>query len=211
MKRCPNCNQSFSDENLFCLSDGTPLVSDAPEVPTVISRSPFIQQSIQPVRQGVNPLFAYLAIGFFALVAGGAVVAYLKSDSSVPTNVSALPKSEMPVVSPSPTPEKQIEIKKQPEANQTPRVIVSQPTKVEQNTYDSVSSQTYRVVGVAYNDVLFIRPKPNQLKQYVGKIPPNATGVQVYGSGVRVGKNVWLNVSYEGFSGWVNSKFLAKQ
>ncbi len=27
MKKCPNCNQTFSDDNLFCLNDGTPLVS----------------------------------------------------------------------------------------------------------------------------------------------------------------------------------------
>jgi len=205
MKRCPNCNQSFSDENLFCLSDGTPLVSNAPEVPTIINRSPFIQQPVQPVQQDVNPLVAYLAIALLALVAGGALVAYLKSDSSVPVNVSVQPKTEMPVASASPTAEKQ------PEVKPTPRTVVSQPTNVEPNTYNSPSSQTYRVVGVAYNDVLFIRPKPNQFKEYVGKIPPNATGVQVYGNAVRVGKNVWLNVTYEGYSGWVNSKFLTKQ
>jgi hypothetical protein len=46
------------------------------------------------VRQGVNPLFSYLAIALFALVAGGAVVAYLKSDSSVPSNVSMQQKNE---------------------------------------------------------------------------------------------------------------------
>ena len=96
MKRCPNCNQSFSDENSFCLSDGTPLVSDAAEVPTVIRPSPVFQQPVQPVRQGVNPLFAYLAIALFALIAGGAIVAYLKSDSGVPSNSSAQQKNEPP-------------------------------------------------------------------------------------------------------------------
>jgi hypothetical protein len=31
MKRCPNCNRTYTDEALnFCLEDGTPLVSDAP-------------------------------------------------------------------------------------------------------------------------------------------------------------------------------------
>lgn len=34
MKRCPTCNRTFSDANLsFCLDDGTPLVSVAPEQP----------------------------------------------------------------------------------------------------------------------------------------------------------------------------------
>ncbi len=211
MKRCHNCNQTFSDENLFCLSDGTPLVSDTPEVPTLVRHSPFVQQPAQPARQGVSPLFAYLAIALLALVAGGAVVAYLKSDSSAQSNVSAQPKPETLATSASPTPEKQVEVKKQPETKPTPRIVVSQPSNVGSDTYNSVSNQTYRVVGVAYNDVLFVRPKPNQLKEYVGKIPPNATGVQVYGNGVRVGKNTWVNVTYNGFNGWVNSKFLAKE
>jgi hypothetical protein len=31
MKRCPQCNSTFSDPSLnFCVSDGTPLTSDAP-------------------------------------------------------------------------------------------------------------------------------------------------------------------------------------
>lgn len=37
MKRCPNCNQIFSDENIFCLDDGTSLldVPNAGQAPTV--------------------------------------------------------------------------------------------------------------------------------------------------------------------------------
>lgn len=37
MKRCPNCNQMFSDENIFCLNDGTSLldVSNSGQAPTV--------------------------------------------------------------------------------------------------------------------------------------------------------------------------------
>jgi hypothetical protein len=97
MKRCPNCNQTFSDENSFCLSDGTVLVSDAADMPTIIRPSPFFQQPVQSVQQGVNPLFAYLAIALFALVAGGVIVAYLKSDSNAPANFSAQPKSETPI------------------------------------------------------------------------------------------------------------------
>ena len=96
MKKCPNCKLNYSDETMFCLNDGTALVSDEQEIPTVIARSPFAQQPIQSVRQGVNPLFAYLAIGLLALIAGGAIVAaYLKSNSSDLTNTPEKPKTEM--------------------------------------------------------------------------------------------------------------------
>lgn len=207
MMQCPKCYKNYSDETVYCLQDGMLLIADAPEEPTVMRQSPFVQ----PVRQGVNPLFAYLAVGLFALVAGGAFVAWLKSDSSVATNFPTPSKTETPTSVASPTQEKPIEIKKQQEITRTPQPTVSQPAKVEQIPSNTASPQTYRVVGVAYNDVLFIRPQPNQLKQYVGKIPPNATDVQVHGNSQRVGKNIWFYISYEGISGWVNSKFLAKQ
>lgn len=42
MKRCPTCNQTFTDRNLsFCIEDGTPLVpvDDSPDEVTVVSPS----------------------------------------------------------------------------------------------------------------------------------------------------------------------------
>ncbi len=36
MNRCPNCHQSYSDEIIYCLADGTYLVADQSDVPTVI-------------------------------------------------------------------------------------------------------------------------------------------------------------------------------
>ncbi len=92
MKRCPQCQQTFSDENSYCLFDGTPLIFDAPEELTVIRPSPFVQQPLQPTRQGVSPMFAYLAIGLLALVVGGAVIFWIKSES----NVSSTAKNEVP-------------------------------------------------------------------------------------------------------------------
>ena len=88
MKRCPQCQQTFLDENLYCLSDGTPLVPifDAPEEATVIRPLPFIQQSPQTARQGVSPMFAYLSIALLALVVGGAAIFWVKSNSNVSPN-----------------------------------------------------------------------------------------------------------------------------
>ena len=88
MKRCPQCQQTFLDEDIYCLFDGTPLVPmfDAPEETTVIKPFPFVQQQSQPARQGVSPMFAYLSIALLVLVVGGAVVLWVKSDSSVSPN-----------------------------------------------------------------------------------------------------------------------------
>lgn len=108
MKRCPKCNQTFSDENLYCPSDATPLVFDTAEELTRIRPSLFFQQPVQPVRQvqlvrrGVNPIFFYVAVGLLVLVVSGVLFAWLKSDTSslstvnteVPTNASNAIKSK---------------------------------------------------------------------------------------------------------------------
>ncbi len=55
MKRCPNCNQMFSDENIFCLNDGTLLlaVSDTTQAPT-ISFTPESSPTLLVPRQTAN-------------------------------------------------------------------------------------------------------------------------------------------------------------
>lgn len=93
MKLCPQCQQTFLDENLYCLSDGTPLVPvfDAPEETTLIRPFPSIQQSPQTARQGVSPIFAYLSIALLVVVVGGATIFWLKSSS----NASPSAKNEV--------------------------------------------------------------------------------------------------------------------
>lgn len=89
MKLCSQCNRTYPDDNLkFCLSDGTPLVSafDTIEEATVIKSLPYVQQTANPPRQGVNPLLAYLFVGALALLVGGAAVIWIRSDSGVSSN-----------------------------------------------------------------------------------------------------------------------------
>lgn len=94
MKRCSQCQQTYSDETFYCLSDGTPLthVFDEPEQQTVVRSVHFSQQSPQQVRQGVSPVFAYLTAGLFALfvlVMGGGIFLWLKSNPTAPSNAKA--------------------------------------------------------------------------------------------------------------------------
>jgi hypothetical protein len=61
------------------------------------------------------------------------------------------------------------------------------------------------VVNVAADDVLYIRPVPRRLSEFVGKIPPNATNVRV----IRCLPDwSWCEVRYSDKSGWVNYHYL---
>jgi uncharacterized protein YgiM (DUF1202 family) len=73
-------------------------------------------------------------------------------------------------------------------------------------------SKLYRVVGVAEDDVLYVRSKPGPQNSSVGKIPAKGVGIQILeGSSERVGQSTWVRVNYKGITGWVNSRFLTEQ
>ena len=86
MKKCPNCNQIFSDDNDFCLNDGTPLISDNTSQPTLIvntpasTAQPFNHAALGPSTGSSNML--YLVIGVLATtLVGIAAYAFLLRDT----------------------------------------------------------------------------------------------------------------------------------
>lgn len=138
MKQCSKCYQTYPDDNLnFCLSDGTPLgfVSDSSFEETVIRPSPFVQQNLQPTRQGVSPLFAYSLFGLLALIVGGGVVFLLRPNNEVSSVSPAKIENLPPLSSSSPA----NETVKQPTMNQNTAIVKSsqvQTTVVAQPTSD---------------------------------------------------------------------------
>jgi hypothetical protein len=92
MKKCLQCDQVYGDDTNFCLSDGSTLVSvtgvsgahgEAPTVfsgapaPTSYNNQPFIvpnSPAAQPAPAKSNTVLIALAVGFLALLVGGAVV-----------------------------------------------------------------------------------------------------------------------------------------
>lgn len=96
MKRCSKCNQVYADDSLnFCLSDGASLLLSYEPEPTLVLSPPFLKtpstirspsESLHPSRHGVSPLFAYAAIGLLALLIGGGIVLWLKSDPTIPAS-----------------------------------------------------------------------------------------------------------------------------
>lgn len=73
-------------------------------------------------------------------------------------------------------------------------------------TSGSIASGLYRVVNVSANDVLYVRPAPRKLTEFLAKIPPNATGVRVIEC---LSDSSWCKIEYSNVTGWVNYKFLS--
>jgi hypothetical protein len=64
------------------------------------------------------------------------------------------------------------------------------------------------VIRVAPNDVLWLRLGPGPHEESVGKLPPDARGVTPLGEACRVDAPVWLKVTWQGQTGWANSRYL---
>ena len=118
MKRCPQCGNTYSDENLFCLEDGTPLqqfsdtthASLSDDTPTVFIPS-FSSQSMSrpvPVQRQNNWLYpvagvlAGLAV-FLGLFAGLIMFYKLGANDKQPEKKAAVKEADKPAATPLPT------------------------------------------------------------------------------------------------------------
>lgn len=61
----------------------------------------------------------------------------------------------------------------------------------------------FSIRDVAYNDVLWMHPRPDHRSPRIQGIPPNASCVKNLGY-----KGKWCKVSYKGIVGWVNARYL---
>lgn len=97
MKRCPQCNQIFGEENLFCLNDGTVLESFSPslanDTPTQLF-SPFPTKTVE--KKDTNK-GTYAIIGAMAVVIIGlsAIVFFLLSGKENSENKNGENKPEI--------------------------------------------------------------------------------------------------------------------
>jgi hypothetical protein len=68
----------------------------------------------------------------------------------------------------------------------------------------------YAVVGVASNDVLNVREKPEVGSKKVYSYSPAVKSIHATGQHVDKGGTPWLEVSFDGGTGWVNRLFLTE-
>ncbi|MBX2806915.1 MAG: SH3 domain-containing protein [Hyphomicrobiales bacterium] len=71
------------------------------------------------------------------------------------------------------------------------------------STASAYDDCTYRVKGVAYNDVLNIRAWPSPRSRIVGHIPPNGDDVALIRR-----KGRWGLIEYNGVEGWSHMGYL---
>ncbi len=91
-----------------------------------------------------------------------------------------------------------------PIATAVPSTTAVPPTP----TTAASTEAAFATIFVEPTDVLNVRSGPGVDFGIVGTIPPNATDVQITGSGQLVAGSTWVPVQRGGVTGWVNSRFL---
>jgi len=106
MKQCTTCRQTYSDDMLFCLSDGTPLVAllDEAEQPTVVRSTPTIPTAKST--DGSGSMFKYIAAALGALLIlvliGGVAAVWFLWPRSGTTEANTSAKNDAAATSPTP-------------------------------------------------------------------------------------------------------------
>jgi hypothetical protein len=130
-----------------------------------------------------------------------AVAATLTAEAPAPT-ATTVPTSiptgtAVPPASPTPPP--------------VPATTAPGPTKVEPEPPIGPVVGDFAVVAVASDDVLNVRARPGVAHAIVGTIPYHGLDVEVHAGDQQVDGSWWVPVQYEEVSGWVNSRYLARQ
>lgn len=182
MKRCPACNQVYADDNLnFCLADGAPLSPVDDLRATASMPAPFEPSHTTQVSR--RGVSPVLAYAGIGLLVllVGGGIVMWVKSDAKPAQGGSRNAAPPATASPTPAP------------NQAP------------------VPKLYRVVGVAEDDVLYIRDRPGPQNASVGKIPADGVDVRVLEGTERIGQSTWVRVNYKGITGWVNSRFLREQ
>ena len=74
----------------------------------------------------------------------------------------------------------------------------------------AASDIRYAVTRVASNDVLNVREKPHVASKKVYSFAPSVKGIRVTGQRQEKGGTPWVEVLFEGGTGWVNRTFLSE-
>ncbi|HEX6145800.1 MAG TPA: SH3 domain-containing protein [Acidimicrobiia bacterium] len=79
----------------------------------------------------------------------------------------------------------------------------------ERIDFGPAAGDTVAVIGVAHDDVLNLRAAPGADQRIVERIPPRYDSLTALGHTRDLSTSFWIEVEYQGSTGWVNYRFIA--
>lgn len=87
-------------------------------------------------------------------------------------------------------------------------VNVASGRKAPANSRSLKPESRYAVFRVQANDSLNVRQTPGVKAKSIGKLAHDANDIRFTGEQREVGKDIWVRISYNNLTGWVNQSFL---
>lgn len=108
------------------------------------------------------------------------------------------------------TPTTQATTTTQPQTTTTTIAETTTTTELpgEQIDFGPAEGDTIAVIGVAHDDVLNLRAAPGADQEIVAEIPNLADGLTALGNTRDIGDSFWIEVEYDGTTGWVHYSFI---
>lgn len=186
---------------------GTAVISTPPTPPRVVAAAPKVPEPIpEPIsREAPEPTVPYSAS-----MAGLTIFPPRANNLPATGSVDKEPAlSSEPVIAPvitEPVITKRAEAKPVEPANTTIRPAAPKQAAAAQRSPANPDrpAQTFRVAGVASDDVLNVRDGPSADYSATGAILPDAVGVHIVGRC----QAEWCPIVHGGVTGWVNSIYL---
>ena len=155
MKRCPQCDFIYEDEQSLCDMDGVLLVFDARNLPDVQALAPVSPKpaKAQPKRNRAVPAFATLilalVLGMVYYVSMHRRTAVVVDDAYTPSTAAATTSEPAPVINPTPEPQPPQEAqapapedpKPEPAKRPEPKPAKKQPVNAAADTQDKTESE----------------------------------------------------------------------
>lgn len=85
---------------------------------------------------------------------------------------------------------------------------VASGRKAPANSRSLKPESRYAVFRVQANDSLNVRQTPGVKAKSIGKLAHDANDIRFTGEQRKVGKDIWVRISYNNMAGWVNQSFL---
>ena len=73
----------------------------------------------------------------------------------------------------------------------------------------AIAAQAFTVSGVSQTDVLNLRTAPGSASNVVAHIPPGGSAIVLTGKKNNLGRSTWVEVTWQGMTGWVNKRYLS--
>ncbi len=145
-----------------------------------------------------------------AVACGGAEAPTPVPTLALPTEPPALEVVATEAASPEPTAVPTSTATVSTISTDAPTATAVPPTNTPIPDNSSNQQANYAVVFVEPNDVLNVRSGPGVSFGIVGELPPDASDVQISGSGQLIAGSTWVPIQRGGLAGWVNSRFLTQ-